>query len=49
MSRLKDLRSELKVLEAFNDFGRAKVLKSMLEYELRLEEFSHDHNSRRSS
>jgi len=49
MSRVTDLRSELKVLEAFNDFGRAKVLKSMLEYELRLEEFSHDYNPRRPS
>ncbi len=44
-----ELRSELRVLEAFRDVGRAKVLRSMLEYELKKEEFSHDNSTRRSS
>jgi len=48
MSRISELRSELNVLEAFRDTGRAKILRSMLEYELKKEEFSHDNSSRRS-
>mgnify|MGYP001483805619 CR=1 FL=1 len=49
MSRATELKSELQVLEAFRDTGRARILRSMLEYELRKEEFSHDHNFRRPS
>jgi len=49
MMSIAELRSELRVLEAFRDVGRAKVLRSMLEYELKKEEFSHDNSFRRSS
>ena len=41
-TRIEDLQSELRVLEAFRDSGRAQILKSMLEYELKQEEFSHE-------
>ena len=49
MSRTAELKSERHVLEAFNDSKRAKLLRSMLEYELKKEEFSYDYSSRRSS
>ena len=41
MSRVQELRAELKVLEAFNDTTRATILRSMLEYEIKAEEKSH--------
>ena len=49
MSRIQELQSELRVLEAFRDVGRATILKSMLEYELKKEEFSHERGTRGSS
>ena len=48
MSRIAELQSELRVLEAFRDSGRAQILKSMLEYELKQEEFSHERSTRGS-
>ena len=42
MSRIAELQSELRVLEAFRDSGRAQILRSMLEYELKKEDFSHE-------
>ena len=48
MSRIQELQSELRVLEAFRDVGRATILKSMLEYELKKEEFSHERSTRGS-
>jgi len=47
--RIAELQSELQVLEAFRDSKRAKILRSMIEYELKKEEVSHDYNFRRSS
>ncbi len=48
--RIAELQSELQVLEAFGDSTRAKLLRSMLEYELKKSEVqSHDNSSRRSS
>ena len=47
-TRIEDLQSELRVLEAFRDSGRAQILKSMLEYELQREEFSHERSTRGS-
>ena len=41
-TRIDELKSELRVVEAFRDVGRAQILKSMLEYELKQEEFSHE-------
>jgi len=41
-TRINELQSELRVLEAFRDVGRATILKSMLEYELKKEDFSHE-------
>ena len=49
MNRIDQLQAELKVLEAFGDSTRAKILRSMIEYELKKEEVSHDFNFRRSS
>ena len=48
MSRIQELKSELRVVEAFRDVGRAQILKSMLQYELKKEEFSHERSSRGS-
>ena len=48
MSRVAELESELRVLEAFRDNGRAQILRSMLEYELKREEFSHERSTRGS-
>jgi len=48
--RITELQSELQVLEAFGDSTRSKLLRSMLEYELKKSEVqSHDNSSRRSS
>ncbi len=47
-TRIEDLQSELRVVEAFRDVGRAQILKSMLQYELQKEEFSHDNGERGS-
>jgi len=47
-TRIEELKSELRVVEAFRDVGRAKVLKSMLQYELKQEEFSHERSTRGS-
>jgi hypothetical protein len=48
--RIGELKSELTVLEAFGDSTRAKLLKSMLEYELQKAEVQrHDNSTRRSS
>jgi len=47
-TRINELQSELRVLEAFRDVGRATILKSMLEYELKKEEFSHERGTRGS-
>ena len=47
-TRIQELESELRVLEAFRDSGRAQILKSMLEYELQKEEFSHERGTRGS-
>ena len=35
---LEELRQELKILEAFNETGRAKVIRAMIEAELRKRE-----------
>ena len=48
MSRIQELKSELRVVEAFRDVGRATILKSMLEYELKKEEFSDERGTRGS-
>ena len=48
MSKVVELKPELHVLEAFRDSGRAQILKSMLEYELKKEEFSHERGTRGS-
>jgi len=48
MSRVQELKSELRVVEAFRDVGRAQILRSMLQYELQKEEFSHERSSRGS-
>ena len=49
MNRIEELQAELKVLEAFRETTRAKLLKSMLEYEIKKSEVSHDYSTRRSS
>ena len=49
MNRIDQLQAELKVLEAFGDSTRAKMLKSMLEYEIKKSEVSHDYSTIRSS
>ena len=48
MSRVQELKSELRVVEAFRDVGRAQILRYMLQYELQKEEFSHERSSRGS-
>ena len=48
MYRVEEMRAELRVLEAFNDTTRATILRSMLEYELKQEEFSHERSTRGS-
>ena len=47
-NRIDELKSELRVVEAFRDVGRAQVLRSMLQYELKKEEFSHERGTRGS-
>jgi len=47
-TRIDELQSELRVVEAFRDVGRAQILRSMLQYELQKEEFSHERSSRGS-
>ena len=49
MSRVEELRAELRVLEAFNDTTRATILRSMLEYEIAVEEKSHVNGQRGST
>ena len=41
MSRVQELKSELRVVEAFRDVGRAQILRSMLQYELQNKEYIH--------
>jgi len=48
MSRVQELQAELRVLEAFGETTRATILKSMLEYELKKQEFSHERSTRGS-
>jgi len=47
-TRIQEIESELRVVEAFRDVGRAQILKSMLQYELKKEEFIHERSSRGS-
>ncbi len=47
-TRIQELESELRVVEAFRDVGRAQILKSMLQYEIQKEEFSHVNGERGS-
>jgi len=47
-TRIEELQSELRVLEAFRESTRVTILKSMLEYELKKQEFSHERSTRGS-
>jgi hypothetical protein len=47
-TRIETLESELRVVEAFRDVGRAQILRSMLQYEIKQEEFSHERSTRGS-
>ena len=48
MSRVEELRAELRVLEAFRETNRATIQRSMLEYEIAAEEKSHVNGQRGS-
>ena len=39
---IEDLKQELAILEAFNETGRVKVLRAIIEDELRKQEHSHE-------
>ena len=41
MTRVQELKSELRVLEAFRDSTRVRILRNMLEWELKQERFAH--------
>jgi len=47
--RVKEMQQELRVLEAFNDSTRARILRNMLEYEIKQEKFAHVNSIRRPS
>ena len=49
MTRVQELQSELKVLDAFRDSTRARILRNMLEWELKQERFAHVNSIRRPS
>jgi len=48
MTRVQELKSELRVLEAFRDSTRARILRNMLEWELKQERFAHVNSIGRS-
>ena len=48
MSRVEEMRAELRVLEAFRETTRATIVRSMLEYEIAAEEKSHVNGQRGS-
>ena len=49
MTRVQELQSELKVLNAFRDSTRARILRGLLEYEIKQEKFAHVNSIRRPS
>ena len=49
MTRVQELQSEIKVLDAFRDSTRARILRGLLEYEIQAEEKSHVNGIGRSA